>query len=173
MYNALEACNEYIEQFGGHKYAAGLTLKEENYEDFKQAFERVVSNTIEKHMLTPEVTIDTEIPLDTITPKFYRILSQFAPFGPGNMTPVFMSTDLKDTGYGKCVGEEDKHLRFTVTQAFDSARGDTKLVGIGFGLGDKIDLISNRKPFKAAYSIDENHWNGEVSLQLKLRDIKA
>ena len=167
VYNALEACSEHIEQFGGHKYAAGLTLKEENYEAFKQAFENVVSSTIEKHMLTPEVTIDTEITLDTITPKFYRILSQFAPFGPGNMSPIFMSSNLKDTGYGKCVGEDDKHVRVTVTQ------NNTKLVGIGFGLGDKIDLISNRKLFKAAYSIDENNWNGSVSLQLKLRDIKS
>lgn len=166
VYNALEACSEHLEQFGGHKYAAGLTLKEENYQVFKQAFENVVSNTIEEHMLTPEVTIDTEITLDTITPKFYRILSQFAPFGPGNMTPVFMTTDLKDTGYGKCVGVDDKHLRVTVTQ------NGSKLVGIGFGLGDKIDLISSRKSFKATYSIDENYWNGKVSLQMKLRDIK-
>ncbi len=167
VYNALEACREHLEQFGGHKYAAGLTLKEENYETFKLAFESIVSATIENHMLTPEITIDTEITLDQITPKFYRILSQFAPFGPGNMTPVFMNSDLRDTGYGKCVGEDDKHLRVTVIQ------NGNKLVGIGFGIGDKIDLISNRKPFKAAYSIDENHWNGEVSLQLKLRDIKA
>ncbi len=167
VYNALEACREHLEQFGGHKYAAGLTLKEENYEAFKLAFESIVSATIENHMLTPEITIDTEITLDQITPKFYRILSQFAPFGPGNMTPVFMTSDLKDTGYGKCVGEDDKHLRVTATQ------NKTKLVGIGFGLGHKKAIISNKKTFQAAYSIDENHWNGEVSLQLKFRDIKA
>lgn len=167
VYNALEACSEHLEQFGGHKYAAGLTLKEENYEAFKQAFETVVSSIIEKHMLTPEISIDTEVSLDLITPKFFRILKQFAPFGPGNMTPVFMSSDLRDTGYGKCVGEDDRHLRVTVTQ------NGNKLTAIGFGLGDKIDLIQNRKPFKAAYSIDENHWNGNVSLQMKLRDIKS
>lgn len=167
VYNALEACSEHLEQFGGHKYAAGLTIKEENYESFKRAFEEVVSSTIEKHMLTPEISVDTEINLDTITPKFYRILSQFAPFGPGNMTPVFMSSDLRDTGYGKCVGEDDKHLRVTVIQ------NGNKLTGIGFGLGNKIDLILNRKPFKAAYSIDENHWNGNVSIQMKLRDLKS
>lgn len=167
VYNALEACSEYIEQFGGHKYAAGLTLKEENYEAFKQKFEDVVSATIDRHLLTPEISIDAKIDLNNITPKFYRILKQLEPFGPGNMTPVFMTEHLKDTGYGKCVGEDDKHLRLTVTQ-----NGRDKLVGIGFGLGAKKALIKNRKPFKAVYSIDENHWNGKTSLQLKLRDIK-
>ncbi|MFC4722761.1 single-stranded-DNA-specific exonuclease RecJ [Geojedonia litorea] len=167
VYNALEACSSYIEQFGGHKYAAGLTLKEENYEAFKQAFEDEVSNTIDKSLLVPEIKIDAEIDLRDITPKFYRILKQFAPFGPGNMTPIFMSQNLKDTGYGKCVGEEDKHLRITVSQT-----GTDKLVCIGFGLGDKLNIVSNQKPFKAVYSIDENEWNGNVSLQLKLRDIK-
>lgn len=167
VYNALEACSEHIEQFGGHKYAAGLTLKEENYDAFKQAFEDVVSKTIDTSLLTPEIKIDLKIDLKEITPKFYRIISQFAPFGPGNMTPIFMTENLKDTGYGKCVGEDEKHLRLTVTQS-----GKEKLVCIGFGLGDKIDLASNKKPFKAVYSIDENEWNGDVSLQLKLRDIK-
>ena len=167
VYNALEACSEHIEQFGGHKYAAGLTLKEENYEAFKQAFEDVVSKTIDTSLLKPEIKIDLNIDLKDITPKFYRIISQFAPFGPGNMTPIFMTENLKDTGYGKCVGEDEKHLRLTVTQS-----GKEKLVCIGFGLGDKIDLVSNKKRFKAVYSIDENEWNGDVSLQLKLRDIK-
>jgi single-stranded-DNA-specific exonuclease len=167
VYNALEACSEHIEQFGGHKYAAGLTLKEENYNTFKQAFEDVVSNTIDTSLLTPEIKIDLKIDLKDISPKFYRIISQFAPFGPGNMTPIFMTENLKDTGYGKCVGEDEKHLRLTVTQS-----GKEKLVCIGFGLGDKIDLASNKKLFKAVYSIDENEWNGNVSLQLKLRDIK-
>lgn len=167
VYNALEACSEHIEQFGGHKYAAGLTLKEENYEAFKQAFEDVVSKTIDTSLLTPEIKIDLKIDLKDITPKFYRIISQFAPFGPGNMTPIFMTENLKDTGYGKCVGEDEKHLRLTVMQS-----GKDKLVCIGFGLGDKIDLVSNKKSFKAVYSIDENEWNGTVSLQLKLRDIK-
>lgn len=96
-----------------------------------------------------------------------RIMHQFAPFGPGNMTPIFMTENLRDTGYGKCVGEDDKHLRITVTQS-----GKEKLVCIGFGLGDKLDLIKDRIPFKAVYSVDENHWQGRTSLQLKLRDIK-
>ena len=167
VYNALEACSEYIEQFGGHKYAAGLTLPEENYKAFKLKFEEVVSQTIDKKLLIPEVRVDAEINLEQITPRFYRILNQFSPFGPGNMSPVFMTQQLKDTGYGKCVGEDDKHLKLT---AYQDRAG--KISGIGFGLGKHIDLIRNRKPFKAVYSIDENHWNGNVNLQLKLKDIK-
>ena len=167
VYNALEACSEYIEQFGGHKYAAGLTLKEENYQAFKDKFEEVVSQTIDPKLLTPELSIDAEIDLEQITPRFYRILKQLAPFGPGNMKPVFMSQDLKDTGFGKCVGEDDKHLKLT---AFQKQNG--KISGIGFGLGNQIEKITNKKPFKAAYVIDENHWNGKVSLQLRLKDIK-
>ena len=167
VYNALESCSEHIEQFGGHKYAAGLTLKEENYEAFKQAFEDEVSKTIDKSLLTPEIKVDLNIDLHHVNDKLWRIIRQFAPFGPGNMTPIFMTENLKDTGYGKYVGEDDKHLRITVTQP-----GADKIVCIGFGLGDKYDIISNRKPFKAVYSIDENHWKGSVSLQLKLRDIK-
>jgi single-stranded-DNA-specific exonuclease len=167
VYNALEACSEHIEQFGGHKYAAGLTLKEENYEAFKQAFEDEVSKTIDKSLLTPEIKVDMQIDLPQVNDKLWRIIKQFAPFGPGNMTPIFMTNNLKDTGYGKCVGEDDKHLRITVTQSRKE-----KLVCIGFGLGDKLDVISNRKPFKAVYSVDENHWQGRTSLQLKLRDIK-
>src|SRR5690606_3538867 len=100
-----------------------------------------------------------------------RILRQFAPFGPGNMTPIFMTDNLKDTGYGKCVGEDEKHLRITVMSPRAQSRGQ-QLVAIGFNLGDKFELIQNKKPFSAVYSIDENVWNGTVSLQLKLRDIK-
>ncbi|ETN94774.1 single-stranded-DNA-specific exonuclease RecJ [Zhouia amylolytica] len=173
VYNALDACRDHIEQFGGHKYAAGLTLKEEQYEAFKQKFEEVVDSTIDRKLLTPEVLVDAEIDLDVITPKFYRIIKQFAPFGPGNMTPVFMTQNLMDTGYGKGVGADEAHLKITVTQSFESTIGDSKsIAGIGFNMGDKIELIKNKKPFSAVYSIDENEWNGNVSLQLKLRDIR-
>ncbi|WP_248724471.1 single-stranded-DNA-specific exonuclease RecJ [Seonamhaeicola sp. ML3] len=168
VYNALEACSEHIEQFGGHKYAAGLTLKEENYEAFKEAFEHQVAKTIQKNLLIPEIKIDANINLGDITPKFYRILKQFAPYGPNNMTPTFMTEGLTDTGYGKCVGADKTHLRLTATQP-----NANNIVCIGFGMGDKYEIISNGKPFSAVYSIDENEWQGNVSLQLKLRDIKA
>ncbi len=168
VYNALECCSDLIEQFGGHKYAAGLTLKEENFEAFKAKFEEVVSKSIDPKLLVPELKIDLEINLNQIDNKLMRIIRQFAPFGPGNMTPVFISNHLRDTGYGKCVGDDDKHLRISVTQ-----NGSHKIGGIGFNLGDKHHIIQDRKSFSAAYSIDENHWNGVTSIQLKLRDIKA
>ncbi|MFD2825031.1 single-stranded-DNA-specific exonuclease RecJ [Leeuwenhoekiella polynyae] len=168
VYEALDSCKEHIEQFGGHKYAAGLTLGEDQYEDFKNKFEEVVSSSIDERLLIPEISIDAELDLDEITPKFYRILRQFAPFGPGNMTPVFMTDNLKDTGYGKCVGADEAHLKCAVTQT-----GNNTTVGaIGFNLGDKCDLIQHKKTFKAAYSLDLNEWNGNVSIQLKLRDIQ-
>ncbi|OEY72500.1 single-stranded-DNA-specific exonuclease RecJ [Salegentibacter salarius] len=167
VYNALEACKEHIEQFGGHKYAAGLTLEASEYENFKAKFESVVSETIDRRLLTPEIAVDAEIDLDEITPKFFRILKQFAPFGPGNMSPVFMTQNLTDTGYGKCVGADEAHLKCQVKQKGKPAVFDM----IGFGLGEKFETISEKKTFKAVYSLDENEWNGNVSIQLKLKDI--
>jgi single-stranded-DNA-specific exonuclease len=167
VYNALEGCAEYIEQFGGHKYAAGLTLHEKDYEKFKAQFERVVSETIDPSLLTPELKIDAEIRLDQITSKFYRILKQFAPFGPGNMNPVFMTVNVKDNGTGRCVGEDKSHLRLVVNQG-----NSTPITGIGFGLGPKEKIACGGEYFKVAYAIDENEWNGMISLQLKIKDIK-
>ena len=167
VYNALEACSEHLEQFGGHMYAAGMTLKEENYLLFKEAFEKEVEKTIHPHMLVPEISIDAEINFSDITPKLIRILKQFEPFGPMNMTPTFLTKDVKDTGYGKLTGQEDEHLRLFVKQ-----NGTEGIAAIGFGLGDKFDLTTNQKPFQVAYCIDENEWNGKVSIQLRLKSIK-
>lgn len=167
VYNALEGCAEYIEQFGGHKYAAGLTLLEEQYENFKARFEKVVSETIDPNLLIPEITVDLPIEIKDITPKLMRIINQFAPFGPGNMTPVFMAENIKDSGYAKGVGEDAKHLKFAVTQ-----NGYGPIGGIGFNLGDKLPLLTSRKPFSAVFNIDENEWQGNVSLQLKLKDLR-
>ncbi len=167
IYNALEACSEHIEQFGGHMYAAGLTLHEKNLDSFKEAFETVVSASITPQMLIPETLIDVEINLNQITPRFYRILKQFGPFGPGNMAPVFMTQNLKDTGYGKCIGKEMTHLRAVVKQEDSSV-----FTGIGFNMADKHRIITEGKDFKAVYNIDENEWQGNVSLQLRLKDLK-
>ena len=168
VYNALEGCSEYIEQFGGHKYAAGLTLLEKDFENFKNAFEKVVSETIDPKLLTPELKIDAEIDFKDITPKFYRILKQFAPFGPGNMTPVFMTQNIKDVGFGKSVGADKTHLRLVVKQG-----NSPQFTGIGFGMAEKESIACNGSPFKMAYVIDENEWQGNVSLQLRIKDLKA
>ena len=167
LYNALEACKDYLEQFGGHKYAAGLTLEESQYEEFKARFEDVVSSTISPEMLNPEIRIDAEISLADITPKFMRILKQFEPFGPGNMKPVFLTHQLRDSGYAKGVGEGEKHLKLAVKHG-----NSNPIQAIGFGLGNKLPLVKENKLFSAVYSLDENHWNGNVSLQLKLKDIR-
>lgn len=167
IYKALQNCEGYIEQFGGHMYAAGLTIKESNYDAFKQAFEAEVKNTLPEYLKTPEITIDIPINLSDITPKFYRILKQFAPFGPKNMSPTFVAENVMDTGHGKCVGQDNNHLKISIKQN-DGVSFDC----IGFGLGDKLELIQNKIPFKTVFSIEENEWNDNVNLQLKLRDIK-
>ncbi|TDE06529.1 single-stranded-DNA-specific exonuclease RecJ [Flavobacterium hiemivividum] len=167
VYNALEACSDHLEQFGGHMYAAGMTLAAENYSVFKEAFEKEVEKTIHPDMLMPEIAIDAEINFSDITPKLIRILKQFEPFGPMNMTPTFLTKDVKDTGYGKLMGQEDEHIRLFVKQ-----NGSEGIAAIGFGLGDKFDLTTNQKPFQMAYCIDENEWNGKVSIQLRLKSIK-
>ncbi|UCD60620.1 MAG: single-stranded-DNA-specific exonuclease RecJ [Flavobacteriaceae bacterium] len=167
VYNALERCADSIEQFGGHKYAAGLTMVEEQYEIFKSQFEDVVAETIDPNLLTPEIIIDAKLDLDQISPKLFRIIKQFAPFGPGNMTPVFMTENLSDTGYAKGVGEENKHLKLAVTQ-----NGTGPVGAIGFNLGNKLSVVQNGNPFSAVFTLDENQWNGMVSLQLKVKDLR-
>lgn len=167
VYNALELCTDYLEQFGGHMYAAGLTLKEEDYQNFKNKFEAVVSEILPEELKTPQITIDTEINLPEIDAKFLRILKQFEPFGPENMSPVFLTKNIRDTGYGKPMGTNEEHLKLFVRQ-----NGSEGFGAIGFGLGDKFDLVQNRRPFQAVYSVEENHWNGEISIQFKIRDIK-
>ncbi len=170
VYNALEACTEHLEQFGGHMYAAGMTLKEENYQIFKEAFEKEVERTIHPDMLTPEIAVDAEIDFADITPKLIRILKQFEPYGPQNMTPIFLTKNIKDTGYGKPMGQEDEHLKLFVKQS--RSPGTDGIAAIGFNLGNKIELTTHQKPFQAVYCIDENEWKGKFSLQLRLRDIK-
>ena len=166
VYEALEQCSEFIEQFGGHKYAAGLTLDPEMYTAFKNKFEEVVKNTIDRELLIPEITIDASLELSDISPKFFRILQQMGPFGPQNMKPVFSTTSVRDNGYGKTVGEDKSHLKLNIIYGADKKTYNA----IGFGLGNKMKFIQNN--FDIAYSLDENEWNGRTSLQLLLKDIK-
>jgi single-stranded-DNA-specific exonuclease len=168
VYNALDACAEHLEQFGGHMYAAGMTLKEENYEKFKAAFENEVKKTIPPDLLIPEIAVDLEMNFSDLDEKFMRILKQFEPFGPENMTPIFMSKNVIDSGYAKTLGNDAEHLKVFVKQ-----NNSPNFNAIGFGLGAKIDVLKNRNPFEAVYVVEENEWNGTVSLQLQLRDVRT
>jgi single-stranded-DNA-specific exonuclease len=168
VYNALEACAEHLEQFGGHMYAAGMTLLEENYENFKNAFEKVVQETIHPDLLTPEISYDAEIELSEINPKLMRLLKQFEPFGPENMTPLFLAKGLTDSGYAKTLGSDNEHLKAFIKQGNSESFG-----AIGFGLGNKLDLVTNKNKFDAIFSLEENEWKDTVTLQLQLRDINA
>lgn len=165
IYEALQQCAEFIEQFGGHKYAAGLTLLPENYPAFKAKFESVVAQSISQEQRMPEISIDAEIDFADINPKMYRIIQQMAPFGPGNMKPVFATRHVRDNGYGKKVGADQTHLKLNLFQ------GDNRTTygAIGFGKAHKMELVHN--DFDVAYTLEENEWNGVKSIQLQLKDL--
>ena len=169
LYNALLLCEKYLEKFGGHMYAAGLTLKKENLEDFIIAFEKVVSSCITQEQLTPEISIDMELDLHDIDDKLFRIIQQFSPFGPKNRTPIFITKAVKDSGYGRVVGADKSHLRLGIT----NEKSRISISSIGFGLAHYFSKTKDRQIFDICYSIDENIWNGKKNLQLKLRDIKV
>jgi len=166
LYNAIEACADLLENFGGHMYAAGMTMKRENLEKFQEQFERVVSETITEEELTPQIDIDAKINFKDITPKFYRILRQMEPFGPENMTPIFLTDTVYDTGESRLVGKNLEHLKLELTQK------GVKMAGIGFSLAKHLEIIKSGKPFKICYNVEENDFRGSKSLQIMVRDIK-
>ena len=168
IYEALEQCSQYLEQFGGHKYAAGLTLLPEQYPLFKEAFETVVKQTINPELRTPKLSIDTALPLSKLTQKFYNILKQFEPFGPQNLPPLFYAENVVDTGFAKHIGKTNEHLKLCLREVGNTTYFDA----VGFGLAHKLPLITSGKPFSIVYSVEENMWNGKVSLQLQIRDIR-
>ncbi len=165
IYNALESCSELLEQFGGHMYAAGLTMKEENVEAFRRRFEEVVAANLTEEMLTREIEVDCILNLNDITPGFFKILKQFAPFGPDNMAPLFRTDGVRDNGKGRVVG--NNHLKFSLMQ--DQAQGAYD--GIGFQLGHHHPMIE-AEPFDIVYHIEENNFNGRTTLQLNIKDLK-
>ena len=167
VYNAIESCSDLLEQFGGHMYAAGLTMKEENVEEFIQRFEEVVSSTIEDRMLVREVEIDAELNLYDINQKFFNILKQFAPFGPGNMSPIFKSSNVRDNGRGKVVG--NNHLKLTLVQHDDY---QSTFDGIAFQLGHHHPQVEQQDAFEIVYHIEENNFNNRTTLQLNIKDLK-
>jgi single-stranded-DNA-specific exonuclease len=164
LYEAIHACREYLLGYGGHFAAAGLSMLPENVDAFSTKFEEEVSSTIPDHLLIPEIIIDSPISFNSLTPSFYKIICQMEPFGPENMRPVFIATNVTDTGYSKIV--KDLHIRFVLKQD-----GKT-FTGIGFNMADKFNLVETRKPLDIVFTIDENEWNGETNLQLKVIDIR-
>lgn len=166
LYEALSSCSDLLEQFGGHKYAAGLTMKLENIHAFQQRFEQVVSKSIPEELLIQQINIDACISLSDITPKFLRILNQFAPFGPMNMTPVFLSRNVKLYGNASLVG--NNHLKMTVNH-----NNSPLFECIGFGMAEYIDTLNKNKQFDVCYCIEENTWKEKRTVQLNLKGIRT
>lgn len=169
VYNAIESCSDLLEQFGGHKYAAGLTLKPENVAAFQSKFEEVVSSQIDPELLIPEIEIDGKLNFVNITPKFYNVLKQFAPFGPSNRRPVFLTQNIVDAGNSRTMGEDGKHLKLHMYQITDPS---LQFDAIAFNLGYLFNKIASGEPFHIVYCIEENAWNGKVNLQLRVKDIR-
>lgn len=165
LYEAIHACREYLLGYGGHFAAAGMTLLPEKLADFRNAFEREVSARITEDLLIPEIIIDAEIQFSDITPNFFSILAQMEPFGPDNLRPVFIAKKVTDSGFSKIVKEQ--HIRFVLKQ-----NGIT-LTGIGFNMADKFSLLQSGNPIDIVFTIDENEWQGEKNLQMKMIDIRT
>lgn len=166
LYEAIYECREHLIQFGGHKYAAGLTMLPEKVQDFSDAFEKIVQERITPEQQVPVQEIDAEISLDDIEPKFFNIIRQMSPFGPGNMKPVFLSRHLRDSKWSKLVKEE--HIKFSIKRPL---KGDN-IDGIGFGLGYKYAMVKDHQ-FDICYQIEENEWNDKISLQMMVKDVRV
>ena len=168
VHAALEQCSDLLEHFGGHRCAAGVSVKPENLEAFKLRFEEVVNSTMPPEVMTPEIEIDAEIDFGKhITPKFLRILKQFGPFGPENNMPVFMSHSLVDTGYPRIVGTN--HLKFNVISLLSRSRS---FPAIGFQLGKHFPRVKKGEPFTICYTLEENYWNGKTDIQINVKDMR-
>lgn len=168
IYDGIDWCSELLEHFGGHKFAAGLSMKEENLEEFIEKFEQYVSENLEESSFVPEIAVDMPLDLSEITHSFLNNLKRFAPFGPGNMEPVFQSTTVVDEGNGRIVG--DKHLKCRVLYPHKSVQ---PIDVIAFNMKDKLPLIKDNKRFDVLYHVEENVWNNTVNIQLNVKDIRA
>ena len=171
IYDAIDNCADLLEHFGGHKYAAGLSMKPENLPEFQQRFEAYVSEHLVEEDFVPELEVDLKINFRDITPKFMRILEQFAPFGPGNMSPIFWTDNVIDAGGSRPVGGL-RHLKLTMAQLGDQELGIAPLAGIAFQKGDLYDRVHDGEPFSICYHLEYNTWQGKTNLQLNVKDIK-
>lgn len=164
VYEAIHQCRDLLIGYGGHFYAAGLTMEPDNVPAFRERFEQVVCNSITTELLTPEIIIDAEVSFKDLSSSFYNILCQMEPFGPENIRPVFISRNVSDYGYSKVVKEQ--HIRFVLIQE------NIVFTGIGFNMASKFQLLQVRKPLDIVFTLDENEWNGEKNLQLKMIDFR-
>ena len=169
IYSAIDACRDLLENFGGHRYAAGLSMREENVLVFTERFERYVSENITEEQTSPQIDIDALIDFKDITPKFFNVLKQFGPFGPGNMKPVFATKKVMDYGSSRLVGKEQEHLRLELV---DSS-SENVMNGIAFGMYEFNDHLKSMKPLDICYTLEENNFNGNTTIQLMIKDIKV
>lgn len=169
LYQAIEACSDLLESFGGHMFAAGLTLKKENIRPFMDRFEQFVNSTISEEQLVPRVFIDSELSFSEINEEFFSILSKFQPFGPENMSPVFVTREVTDTGTGRMVGSSGEHLKLNLCQ---TSSGLVSFPAIGFNMADHFEYIKRGNPVDICYSIEMNEFRGNKNLQLNIKDIK-
>ena len=169
LYASIESCADLLENFGGHVYAAGLTMKEDNLEEFCKRMNKFVSGNITREELTPVVEIDAQLDFSQITPKFTRILKQFQPFGPGNSNPVFLTEDVYDAGNGRKVGAGGVHLKLDLMQESQPYR---QIAAIGFNMADYYEYIKAGNPIDICYSIVENFYRGSSTIQLRLKDVR-
>ena len=168
LYEAIKECSEYLENYGGHMYAAGLTLKKENLKPFEEKFEQVVAEKITEDILTPVVQIDTFLDFKQITPKFFRILKQFQPFGPGNQSPVFITENVYDNGNGRLVGSGNGHMKLELIQEDEPYR---YISAIAFNRAEHFEHLHAGNPVDICYSIAENYYRGIANIQLRVKDI--
>jgi len=170
LYQAIEACSDLLESFGGHMFAAGLTLKKENIRPFMDRFEQYVNSTITEEQLVPRIFIDTELSFSEINEEFFKTMSQFQPFGPENMSPVFVSRNVFDTGSGRMVGSSGEHLKLDLCQ---ESTGQKSFSAIAFSQANHFEYIKGGNPFDICYSLEMNEFRGNRNLQLNIRDIKT
>ena len=171
IYDAIDNCADLLEHFGGHKYAAGLSMKPENLAEFQRRFEKYVQENLTAEDSVPEIEVDLKINFSDITTKFMRILNQFAPFGPGNLAPIFWTDNVYDTGASRPVGGH-RHLKLSLAQEGDKELGISPFSGIAFSKGDLYDRIHSGEPFSICYHLEYNTWQGKTTLQLNVKDIK-
>ncbi len=165
LYDAIDSCSEHLVQFGGHKYAAGLTIELDKIQDFSDAFEKIVTERITADQQIPQVEIDAEIELTDINDKFYNILEQMAPFGPGNMRPTFVTKEVYDTGYSKVLN--GNHLKLNILKDGQSPKN-----GVGFGMGNYMELMEQKETVDICYQLYANEWNNQIKIEFKLKDLR-